>query len=119
MANQDKENKESKEKSGGGSELQVFDVRGVPMKVGDFVKYINTGTVGHILEIMEDDEGVWAYLDSTELYYKIGFLEITLEIKTAADKRKDLEDEIQEKIRLREEVAGSASTENVEMGGAG
>ncbi|MDV0446823.1 hypothetical protein MsAg5_06810 [Methanosarcinaceae archaeon Ag5] len=108
-----------KNKEENGQDLQVLDVRGVPMKVGDFVKYINTGTVGYILEIMEDDEGVWAYLDSTELYYKIGFLEITPEIKKAADKRKDLEDEIQEKIRMREEVAGSASTENVEMGGAG
>ncbi|WNY27713.1 DUF2098 domain-containing protein [Methanolapillus ohkumae] len=107
MANKDQEN------------IPVADIRGLEMNVGDFVRYINTGTVGHILEIMTDDEGTWAFLDSTELYYKIEFLEITPETKAAIDKRKDLEEDIQEKISRREEIAGSATTENVEMGGAG
>jgi Uncharacterized protein conserved in archaea len=103
------------------SKLQVFDIHGKEMNVGDYVKYINTGTVGKILEIMEDDEGIWAFLDSTELYYKIHFLELTGEITKADAKRRDLEAEIEEKIRLREEAV--ESLQNIESrdapGGAG
>lgn len=103
------------------SELQVFDIRGKEIKVGDYVKYINTGTIGEITELMEDEEGVWAFLDSTELYYKIDFLELTDEVVKKEAKRRDLEADIEEKIRLREEAV--ESLQNVESrdapGGAG
>ena len=103
------------------SELQVFDIRGKEIKVGDYVKYINTGTVGEITEIMADEEGVWAFLDSTELYYKVDFLELTDEVVKKEAKRRDLEADIEEKIRLREEAV--ESLQNVESrdapGGAG
>jgi len=103
------------------SKLQVFDIHGKKIDVGSYVKYINTGTVGEILEIMEDDEGIWAFLDSTELYYKINFLELTEEIAKIDAKRRDLEAEIEEKIRMREEAV--ESLQNVESrdapGGAG
>jgi Uncharacterized protein conserved in archaea len=103
------------------SELKVFDIRGREIKVGDFVKYINTGTVSEVTEIMEDDEGIWAFLNATELYYKIEFLELTDEIVKAEAKRKNLEADIEEKIRIREEAI--ESLQNVESrdapGGAG
>ncbi|MDL2260833.1 DUF2098 domain-containing protein [Methanimicrococcus sp. OttesenSCG-928-J09] len=103
------------------AELKVFDIRGREIKVGDYVKYINTGTVGEVTEIMEDDEGIWAFLDSTELYYKIDFLELTDEVVKTEAKRRDLEADIEEKIRLREEAI--ESLQNVESrdapGGAG
>lgn len=103
------------------AELKVFDIRGREIKVGDYVKYINTGTVGEVTEIMEDDEGIWAFLDSTELYYKIDFLELTDEVVKTEAKRRDLEADIEEKIRMREEAI--ESLQNVESrdapGGAG
>ncbi|MCL2863531.1 MAG: DUF2098 domain-containing protein [Methanimicrococcus sp.] len=103
------------------SKLQVFDIRGKEIKAGDFVKYINTGTVGEILEIMEDEEGVWALLDSTELYYRVDFLELTGEVFKREAKRKDLEAGIEEKIRIQEEAV--ESLKNIESrdapGGAG
>ncbi|MCL2141481.1 MAG: DUF2098 domain-containing protein [Methanimicrococcus sp.] len=101
--------------------FEFFDTRGRKIKVGDYVKYINTGTVGKIIEIMEDDEGIWAYLESTELYYKIEFLESTEEVPIVAIKRRDLEAEIEKKIRIQEEAV--ESLQNVESrdapGGAG
>ena len=101
--------------------FEFFDIRGHKVKVGDYVKYISTGTVGKVLEIMEDDEGIWAYLDATELYYKIEFLESAEEIPIAAIKRRDLEADIEEKIRIREEAV--ESLQNIESrdapGGAG
>jgi len=103
------------------SKLRVFDIRGKEIKAGDYVKYINTGTVGEILEVMEDDEGVWALLDSTDLYYKVDFLELTGEVFKREAKRKDLEADIEEKLRLQEEAV--ESLKNVESrdapGGAG
>ncbi|WNY29339.1 hypothetical protein MmiEs2_15660 [Methanimicrococcus stummii] len=103
------------------AELKVFDIRGREIKVGDYVKYINTGTIGEITEIMEDDEGIWAFLDSTELYYKIDLLELTDEVVKKEAKRRDLEADIEEKIRMREEAI--ESLQNVESrdapGGAG
>ena len=103
------------------SELKVFDIRGREIKVGDYVKYINTGTVGEVTEIMEDEEGIWAFLDTTELYYKIDFLELTDEIVKKEAKSKDLEADIEERIRIRE--AAIESLQNIESrdapGGAG
>ncbi|MCL2549396.1 MAG: DUF2098 domain-containing protein [Methanimicrococcus sp.] len=103
------------------SKLQTVDIHGRNIKVGDFVKYINTGTVGEILEMMEDEEGVWAFLSSTELYYKIDFLELTGEFFKKEAKRRDLEADIEEKIRIQEEAV--ESLQNVESrdapGGAG
>ena len=101
--------------------FEFFDTRGRKIKVGDYVKYINTGTVGKIIEIMEDDEGIWAYLESTELYYKIEFLEFTEEIPIAEIRRRDLEADIEEKISIRESAVESfQSAESRDApGGAG
>lgn len=99
----------------------MSDMRGREIKVGDYVKYINTGTVGQIVEIMEDQDGIWAFLDTTELFYKIEFLELTDEIVKKEAKRRDLEADIEEKIRMRE--AAVESLQNIESrdapGGAG
>ena len=103
------------------AELKYFDIRGREMKVGDYVKYINTGTVGEVTEIMEDDEGIWALLGSTELYYKIEFLELTDEVTKEKAKRRSLEADIEEKIQMREDAI--KSLQNIESkdapGGAG
>ncbi len=47
------------------------------LKVGSNVRYENTGTIGIIEDIVEDEEGVWALLDTTGLYYRIETLSIT------------------------------------------
>jgi hypothetical protein len=39
------------------------------MIVGDFAKYRNTGTVGKIVDIMEEGKVTWALMDTTDLYY--------------------------------------------------
>ncbi len=45
--------------------------------VGSNVRYENTGTIGVIEDIIEDEEGVWALLDTTGLYYRLETLSIT------------------------------------------
>jgi len=78
------------------SEIVATDSTGSPLQVGSVVLYSATGTKGTVTEIMSDDEGVWALLDKTNLYYKT-------EVLTAI--RKIEEKEIGEKLFTREEVS--------------
>lgn len=45
------------------------------MKVGDFAKYRNTGTVGKVMEVVDGPEGRWVLLDTYGLYYEASYLE--------------------------------------------
>jgi len=47
---------------------------GIGLHVGDFVRYTRTGTVGEIIEITEEDEVMFAELDSTHLLYRVDTL---------------------------------------------
>ena len=41
------------------------------------VRYMGTGTIGKVKVLKTEDDGtVWAYLDSTGLYYKLDTLEL-------------------------------------------
>lgn len=51
--------------------LNASDLNGDPIEPGDVVRYINTGTMGKVAELKTDDEGVWALIDATGLYYKV------------------------------------------------
>jgi hypothetical protein len=77
------------------SEIKATDIVGNPLQIGNFVEYVNTGTKGNVTEIITDDEGTWALIDKTDLYYKTEFIKI---IKKVADK------ELGEKIFSREEI---------------
>ena len=77
------------------SEVAILDSAGNPLHVGSSVLYRATGTKGYITEIMTDEEGTWALVDKTNLYYKTEALTII----------KDIEDkEAGEKVFTREEV---------------
>lgn len=77
------------------SETPIFDSGGSPLHVGSSVLYAPTGTKGNITEIMSDEEGTWALVDKTNLYYKPEVLAVIKEVE---------EKEIGEKIFTREEV---------------
>jgi hypothetical protein len=77
------------------SELKVSDSAGNPLHVGSFVLYTNTGTKGNVIEIISDEEGTWALVDKTNLYYKTEVLKTINPVE---------EKELGEKILTREEV---------------
>ena len=77
------------------SEIKATDMSGNPLQIGNFVEYVNTGTKGNVTEIITDDEGTWALIDKTDLYYKTDFIKI---VKKVTDK------ELGEKIFSREEI---------------
>lgn len=41
-----------------------------PIEKGSVVRYMSTGTVGRVIDIKEDEEGIWVLLDSSGLFYK-------------------------------------------------
>lgn len=76
--------------------MEVLDSTGKPLHVGSYVLYAPTGTKGRVSEIMSDDEGIWALVDETNLYYKA-------EVLTAIEEVKDKE--WGEKVFTREEIS--------------
>ena len=77
------------------NEIKATDITGNPLQIGNFVEYANTGTRGNVTEIISDDEGTWALIDKTDLYYKTEILRVI---------NKVTEKELGEKIFSREEI---------------
>ena len=84
------------------------------------VRYTGTGTIGKVKVLKTEDDGtVWAYLDSTGLYYRVD----TLEPIEKPPERKELEgmtlEQIQERFKQTQEMmeAVKMQDENLETGG--
>jgi hypothetical protein len=77
------------------SEIKVSDSAGNPLNVGSFVLYAPTGTKGNVTEIVSDQEGTWALVDKTNLYYKTEVLKTIQQVE---------EKELGEKLFTREEI---------------
>ncbi|TGC09865.1 DUF2098 domain-containing protein [Methanolobus halotolerans] len=88
-------------------------MNGDPVGPGTVVRYINTGTVGKVTEIKTDEEGIWALMDSTGLYYKVETLVVTdaSELKVKAETAKTAS-EAEEYMRR----YGSAGPDQVDIG---
>jgi Uncharacterized protein conserved in archaea len=50
--------------------IKALDMGGNPIVIDSVVRYLNTGTVGKVVDLKEDDEGIWVLVDTTGLYYK-------------------------------------------------
>jgi len=89
------------------------------LQTGNYVIYTPTGTKGIITDIMKDEEGTWALLDKTNLYYKI---EVLTPIKPMEEKileeKTFTRDEVNEKLEKQKEfVPTEMDHSNVESGG--
>jgi len=77
--------------------------------VGMYARYINTGTVGKVLEIVEIDGRKFACLEGNDLCYDIEYLEETSKPK----ERKDIKRDLKEQNKIQEEMIDALK--NVEM----
>jgi len=92
------------------------------MIAGDIVKYRNTGTVGKIVDIMDEGKKVWVLLDTSNLYYDQTTLDPASEdeYRGAAEREKGLRDQLEDIQRLRDEMAEMAEkTSRITPSGAG
>lgn len=102
------------------AEEVALDLYGRPIKRGDPVRYLGTGTTGKVKDILKDSEGVWVVLDTTELLYKPEYLVYGEEVKKRHEE--EVTYTLDEIIRLQEQRAEKlreieADHENIETGG--
>ncbi len=76
------------------------------MKVGDFAKYRNTGTVGKVVEVVDKADGTWVLLDTYGLYYESSMLDAASEseYKVRSQEETSLESQMEQVNRLREQI---------------
>ena len=77
------------------------------MKVGDFARYRNTGTVGKVLEVADRPEGQWVLLDTYGLYYEASTLDPAQEseYKAKVQDETTLERQLEQVERLKETIS--------------
>ncbi|NPV62924.1 MAG: DUF2098 domain-containing protein [Methanotrichaceae archaeon] len=91
----------------------------VEISEGSLVRYKGTGTIGKVKVLKEEDGEKWAFLDSTELYYRLDALEPI----EHAPERRELEgmsiEQIQERLKAQQEMMKEVrmQDENLESGG--
>ena len=54
----------------------AFDARDKEIKINDYVRYVDTGTIGEVIDIKTEDETDWITVDKTGLWYKSGLVEL-------------------------------------------
>ena len=80
------------------------------MIVGDFAKYRNTGTVGKVVDIMEEEEVSWALLDTTDLLYDVATLDPASEEEYNEATRRDQgkRDQLEDFDRFQQDMEDAA-----------
>lgn len=61
----------------GSGSIEAHDMNGVPITIGSYVQYINTGTVGQVLELKQQEGATWVLMDTTGLFYNVEALVLT------------------------------------------
>ena len=88
----------------------VSDARDKEISVDDYVRYVDTGTIGKVLDIKTEDEIDWVLLDKTNLWYKSKLVEVLdekdIKVKFTPTGREFDVEELKEKV---------AEMENMEM----
>ena len=54
----------------------AFEARDKEISIDDYVRYVDTGTVGKVLDTKTEDEIGWVLIDKTNLWYKSKLVEI-------------------------------------------
>ena len=54
----------------------VFDARGLEITLDSHVRYVDTGTMGKVVDVKTQDGMEWVKLDKTELWYRSNLVEL-------------------------------------------
>lgn len=82
------------------------------IEVGNYARYVNTGTVGKVMEISEFDGRKFALLDGTDLYYDIDYLEKAERPAERKDIKMDLETQRRIQDQMVDALQGGEMSEN-------
>ena len=94
----------------------ALDARDIEITLDSHVRYVDTGTIGKVVDLKTQDGVEWVKLDKTELWYRSNLVELLDEkdIKKSAfyDKEDDGEidiEEMKEKARRLEDMEMDSS----------
>ncbi len=101
------------------TEIEAIDSIGNPLQVGNVVLYSATGTKGTVTELISDEEGTWALVDKTNLYYKTEVLRtVTKAEEKEVGEKEFSREEVTEKLEKQKEFTPvEMDHSNVECGG--
>lgn len=54
----------------------AFDARDIEINIDDYVRYVDTGTVGKIIDVKTEDDIEWVKIDKTNLWYRSKLVEL-------------------------------------------
>jgi len=82
------------------------------LKVGDYARYRNTGTVGKVMDVTVEGGVTWVLLDTYDLYYDASTLEAARpeQYHEVAFKEKTLEESLEEVERMKESLEEAEKT---------
>ena len=94
----------------------ALDARDLKIALESQVRYVDTGTIGKVLDIKTTDDVDWVKLDKTGLWYKAALVEVLddKDVKKGwADNSKDIDiDELKDKAMNFEEMELAADSCN-------
>lgn len=72
----------------------AFDARDKEIALESYVRYVDTGTIGKVIDIKTNDEGIdWVKIDKTDLWYRSKLVEL-LDEKDLKEKSGGGDDEL-------------------------
>ncbi|WP_409199680.1 DUF2098 domain-containing protein [Methanobrevibacter sp. DSM 116169] len=96
--------------------MQIFDARGNLIKVGEYVRYTGTGTIGEVADMKIEGDNQWIKLEKPDLWYSHELLEVL--------DSKDIRNKDKKSVEPKEVDADSIKQmhdgfENAELGSGG
>lgn len=90
----------------------VFDAREKEIALDDYVRYVDTGTIGKVVDIKTENGIGWVKLDKTELWYRSKLVEL-LDEKDL--KNKSFDDDGNDEIDIEALKEKALDLENIEL----
>ena len=84
--------------------IKPLDSHGKPLSVGNEVLYLGTHTYGRVEEIYNTDGVNWVKIDTTGLYYRSEYLELTKLPRSANQKTVSKKEQILQKITRSKQI---------------
>lgn len=83
----------------------VFDARGLEITLDSHVRYVDTGTMGKVIDLKTEDGIEWVMLDKTDLWYRSDLVELLEDKDIKSSDYYDREDDGEVDIEAMKEKA--------------
>jgi len=89
----------------------AFDARDKEIALDSHVRYVDTGTIGKVIDIKTQDDNDWVKIDKTDLWYRSNLVELLDE----KDLNKKYDDDSNNELDIEELKEKASKLENMQM----